>query len=129
MKKAQISVELLFTVGFVVFIFIILLIFTMERKYDVGKMEITLDEKAECYRLSNLISGVYTSGSGTGITAKLKYDTEINGDEGNIFVGEGRFFCTIPINSITDSVASNFNLNKGIITINNTDATVVIKNA
>lgn len=131
MKKSQISLELLFVIGFVIFVFIILLAFTMERRYEMGKLEITFKEKAECYKLSNLISGVYNSNSGTGLIETLKYDVEIDADEGSIFIGEGRYFCTFPISSVrhTDSGEAKFDLTPGSITLNNTDGVVKIKNA
>lgn len=129
MKKSQISVELLFAVGFVVLIFIILLAFTMERRYEVSKTEITLNEKAECYKLSNLISGVFNSGTGTGMTENLKYNAEIDSSEGSIFIGEGRFFCTFPIKGVTGPTGTIFNISKGEISLNNTNGTLVIQNA
>ena len=129
MKKSQVSIELLFAIGFVIFVFIILLAFTMERRYEVRKTEVTLKEKEECYKLSNFISGVYTLGTGAEVIINLKYDAEIDAEEGSIFVGEGRFFCTFPINSVTNSIGTNFNLSEGIVTLNNTDGTVVIQNA
>lgn len=129
MKKAQISVEILFAIGFALFIFIILLAFTMERRYEVKKMEITLKEKEECYKLSNLISEVFTSGVETGMMETLKYDVEINSGEGSISVGEGEFFCTFPISAVMSPTETTFTLNKGSITLNNTNGTVVIQNA
>lgn len=130
MKRSQIGVELIFVIGFVIVVFIILLGFTMNRKHDISETEIFLKEKEECYKLSNMISGVHTSGIGTGIIMDLKYDAEIDTGEGSIFVGEEKFFCTFPISAVTtDPIESNFNLNKGSITINNTNGTVVIKNA
>ncbi|MDP2906810.1 MAG: hypothetical protein Q8O03_02620 [Nanoarchaeota archaeon] len=131
MKKAQISLEILFVIGFVIFVFIILLAFTMERRHEIGELEEAFKEKAECYKLSNLISGVYSSNSGTGLIETLKYEAEIDADEGSIFIGEGRYFCTFPISSVrhTDSGEKIFSLNKGSITLNNTDGVVKIKNA
>lgn len=131
MRKSQISLELLFVIGFAIFVFIILLAFTMERRHEIGELEITFKEKAECYKLSNLISGVYNSNSGTGLIETLKYEAEIDADEGSIFIGEGRYFCTFPISSVrhTDSGEAAFSLTEGSITLNNTDGVVKIKNA
>lgn len=132
MKKSQISVEILFIIGFTIFVFIILLAFTMERRHEIGEIEETFEEKAECYKLSNLISGVYNSNSGTGLIETLKYRAEIDADEGSIFIGEGRYFCTFPISSVenTDYPGETiFNLEKGSITLNNTDGVVKIINA
>lgn len=132
MKKAQISLELLFIIGFAIFVFIILLAFTMERRYEIGELEITFQEKAECYKLSNLISGVYNSNSGTGMIETLKYDAEIDADEGSIFIGEGRYFCTFLISSVRHTdypEETSFNLDKGSITLNNTGGVVEIENA
>lgn len=131
MRKAQTSLEFLFAIGFAIFVFIILLAFTMERRYEIRKTEATLNEKSECYKLSNLISGVFNAGDDTGLVEDLKYDAEINADDGSIFVGEGKFFCTIPISSVkhTDSGETSFALTKGSITLNNTNNIVVIKNA
>lgn len=129
MKKSQISVELLFAIGFVIFIFIILLAFTMDRRHEVKEAEITLKEKAECYKLSDLISGVFTSGIGTGLTETLEYNAEVDAGEGSILMGSGRFFCTFPISSVINPAGTNFNLSEGSIMLNNTNGTVVIENA
>lgn len=129
MKRSQISVEILFAVGFVVFIFIILLAFTMDRRYEMGKLEITLKEKAECYKISDLISGVFNAGIGTSITETLEYDAEVDTAEGSIFVGDDRFFCTFPVSAVSNPQGSVFNLSEGSIALNNTNGTVVIQNA
>lgn len=134
MKKSQISLEILFSIGFVIFIFIILLAFTMERRQDVRETEATLKEKAECYKLSNLISGVYTAGKGTGLIETLEYDVDIDVEEGSIFVGEGEFFCNFPVSSVKNPNPPEgqeqdlFSLCEGSITLNHTGDYVAIKN-
>lgn len=72
-KKSQVSVEFLFVIGVVIFIFIILLAMTLENRVDIRDAEHILKKRAECLRLSNLISEIYNAGHGTEISTKTNY--------------------------------------------------------
>ena len=80
MKKSQISMEFMFTIGIVFFIFLIVLFFTFERRTDLRETEDILKLKNECYKISNFISAVYAGGDGTNITTKTTYVISIYND-------------------------------------------------
>jgi len=72
MKKAQsISTELMFAVALIIIMFAVLFSFMLEKKTDTIQGGGKLDRRAECLRISNLLSSVSAGGSGTEATTKL----------------------------------------------------------
>ena len=72
-RKAQVSMEFLFAIGFVLFVFILLLGFVFQRKSELVDTKDFLDKKAECLRIASLISSVYSGGDGTAAKIKTNY--------------------------------------------------------
>ena len=72
MKKAQsVSTELMFAVAIIIIMFTVLFSFMLEKKADTTEGGEKLDRRAECLRISNLLSSVSAGGTGTEATTKL----------------------------------------------------------
>ena len=97
-KKGQsVATEFIFAVGAIVFIFIFLLSFVFEEKADVVDKEENLDRRAECLRISNLLSSVSAGGPGTEV--KTKATGMVTIQENNvIYVGEPANFSILKDN-------------------------------
>ncbi len=130
MRKAQVSFEIMFAIGLIVFIFLILVYFVSERRIELYKLEETVNEKSECLKLSDAITSSFVVGTNTSITIRLNYDAVINSDARIINVGIYEYPCTIPLNNVRSSLGGHtFNLSKGDINIENNDGDLVVKNA
>ncbi|MFH0798254.1 MAG: hypothetical protein V1906_02470 [Candidatus Woesearchaeota archaeon] len=64
-KKGQVSTEFIFSLGIVIVIFLMLIYLSFEKTKEVRDTESMLDKKAECIRMANMISGVFSLGPGT----------------------------------------------------------------
>jgi len=64
-KKGQISTEFIFSLSIVIVVFLMLIYLNFEKMKEVRDTEKMLDKKAECIRVANMISGVFSIGQGT----------------------------------------------------------------
>lgn len=134
-KKAQISIEFLFALGIVIFIFIILLAFIFDRNEDVRRIQAELDMRSDCYLLSNSIYNAYINSlEGEQISLSIKTSHDINvfseGRVLEVIADNQRFLtCTIPINTTRNANNdATFTLTKGLISINGTNKFITLKN-
>lgn len=79
-KKAQLSIEFMLALGLVVFLFFLFFGLMLNKNHDLKVLQDNVDLKKECLRLSNAITSVYKSGSGTQYTTKTKYVINIRND-------------------------------------------------
>lgn len=70
MKKAQASTEFLVLFGTALFIFVLMLGFSMARNAEFQNAENIISLGSECSRISNIMSGVYAGGPGTQANVK-----------------------------------------------------------
>jgi len=63
MRKSQVSIELITLIALLVVFYILINIFSQNKKIDLVNIEDYLDRKNECLRVSSLITGVYNSGN------------------------------------------------------------------
>lgn len=73
MRKSQISIEFMFTLGIIFFIFLIIFGFIINRRTEVKETEDYLEKRAECMKISSMISSVFAGGDGTIAKTKTKY--------------------------------------------------------
>ena len=73
MKKTQVSIEIVIMIGVIVIMFILISIFSFNKRAEAKDTEDYLERRNECLKVSNLISGVYTSGDGTIVNANVKH--------------------------------------------------------
>lgn len=129
--KSQVSLEFLFTIGIVLLVFILLVMFNFERQVDVSNLNSYVYLKSECFKLSSSITNAYVAGQGVNLTARIDYDAYIFAEDMTINFRENDIdvYCSFPLSRVTNSTASNFYLRKGMINIQNINQTVVVKNA
>ncbi len=63
-KKGQISIEIMYSVGVLMVIFILLSSVTFDRKIDVERARDTVDKRSDCIMISNALGRVASLGEG-----------------------------------------------------------------
>ena len=123
MKKAQVSTEFIFVVGFLALVFLIPISVVLERRIDVLRTERFIEGKTECLKLSNLLTKAYVN-DGIKIQESLKFNASIIPDSRIISIkNKEEIFCTIQAIN-----ASQIDLSKGNIAIENKNGFIEIKN-
>jgi len=72
-NKAQISMEFLFGIGFLLFLFLIISAFVLNRTIELNALKDFVEKKNECFKVANFINSVYVGGDGTEINFKSDY--------------------------------------------------------
>lgn len=127
MKKAQVSLEFMFAIGLIVFIFLLIFYFTFERRAEISETEKILADKEECYKLADIITMAYITQSN--YTFKLEKAARISTTSQAISVGETDYPCTLPINRTTNPAGETFELSSGNVNVNYANGLVEVKNA
>lgn len=126
MKKSQVSIEFIFAFGIILFIFLIMLVFVVDKKHEISESEIILNKENTCLLISSLITSVFIDGDSTTINVSVDYNITISNKNNNtknkILDVEG-IYCFLPIEDIPKT-----SLTKGIIEIQNQDNYIDIKN-
>lgn len=123
MKKAQISVEFLMILGVIFFIFLLLMVFYLDIRIDLKKLESTASARSDCFKLADLIYQTASSGEGSLVQAKI--DRNITVQNQTIFIGYDK---TDLICKHLGKIASDVAVNGSII-LRNVNNTVLIQNA
>jgi hypothetical protein len=63
-KKGQISIEIMYSVGVLLMIFILLSSVTFDKKVDVERARDTVDKRSDCIMISNALGRVASLGDG-----------------------------------------------------------------
>jgi len=127
MKKAQVSIELVFAIGLIIFIFLLLFYFTFERRAELRSTEKILADKEECNKLANMMTMAYITQSNH--TFQLEQDATVSTTSQSISVGDSNYPCTFPINMTTNPSGEVFELSAGNVNVNYIDGLVEVKNA
>lgn len=127
MRKAQASIEFMFAIGLIIFIFFFILYFTFERRIEIRDTEKILADKEECNKLADIITMVYITQSNH--TFKLEKDATISTTSQSISVGETNYPCTFPINRTTNPGGNVFELSAGNVNVNYANGLVEVENA
>ena len=85
-KKGQISMEVLYSIGVMLIIFLILTGISFQRRIDTLDTMEFLDKRTVCHAIADAVSSVSAAGSGTFISMYMRYDAQIL--KGAIVVGE-----------------------------------------
>ncbi len=124
MKKAQTSVEWLFSIGTVFFIFLFILGIAFDKKIEVIKTERFTNLRNECLKVVEVVMSSFLNGDGTRIQSKVSYNVSIDPDNRLITIGEKDIAtCTLPISRI-----NNVKLNIGTIIAKNVKDFVDVNN-
>ncbi len=97
MKKGQISIEFLFGIGIIFFIFLALWTFTLVTQDRSLRLDTSLRIKTECTKLANLIT--YTFLTNTAHTASSAYPFTIVNTSRVIIMDT--VSCSLPLNALT----------------------------
>ncbi|MBI4448043.1 hypothetical protein HY643_03615 [Candidatus Woesearchaeota archaeon] len=119
-KNGQAAIEIIFTIGIIIFTFLLLAAFTFERKIEVQNFAKGAEVKKDCFKLTNLIVGAFINGEGTTITTKLSEN--MTAEQNSLYIDEN--FCGLSANVLKQ----NFNLAKGKVSIENKNNSIIIQN-
>lgn len=86
-KKGQISIEIMYSVGVLLVIFILLTAMTFSKKIDVEITRDTVNKKNDCNKISSAINRVLSLGSGYESTFRTVYHFDVYDTE-LIIVGD-----------------------------------------
>lgn len=127
MRKAQVSLEFIFAIGLIVFIFLLIFYFTFERRMEINQTEKILADKEECNKLVDIITMAYITQSN--YTFKLEKNATISVTSQTVTSGENKYPCTFPINRVTNPEGDIFSLSEGDVNANYVNGLVEVKNA
>ncbi len=120
MRKAQISMEFIFAIGMIFFIFLMLLAFRFNRNAELRESEIEIDKRNTCLLVSSLITSAFVNGDGIVISESIDHEIDITGtDFKNVYVDD--INCWLSVHDIP-----NGNLPEGNIKIENQDNDITI---
>ena len=128
-SKSQVSLEFLFAIGIVLFIFIFLSIFTIEKRAEVNFATNYLEARTDCNKLSAIIDSVYVN-HGSNVTFKLKNNATLDSASGFIEVEKNSqtvAFCSFSA-VVTNGTNSNFQIRLGNVNLKNSNNTVIVTN-
>ncbi|MAG08761.1 hypothetical protein CMO89_04755 [Candidatus Woesearchaeota archaeon] len=125
MKKSQVSIEFIFALGTILFIFLIILGFMFNRSKDLSDSKTELDKRSTCLLISSLITSAFANGEGTIINISIDYNVSISTSDLNTDykeLGVEGIYCQ-SINPVQTA-----NLRKGKIRIRNINNYINIQN-
>lgn len=123
MKKAQVSIEFMFAIGLIFFIFLLVFFFAFERRIDIQQTEKIIADKDECQKLANMITMAFVTQSNH--TFSLGTNATVSASTQSISAGENNYPCTFPAR-VSGGL---FTLSKGLVNAYYANSTVVIKDA
>ncbi|MBI2545681.1 hypothetical protein HYV81_00710 [Candidatus Woesearchaeota archaeon] len=130
-SKAQVSIEFMFAIGVILFIFVLLSIVTLERKGEIAFASNLHEAQADCSMLANLIDAVYTSRDAN-VSVKLRNNATVIA--GNRFIeveknSQTIAFCTFTSTAVSNGSDSTFKLVRGNVSIRNENNSITLQNA
>ncbi len=76
-KKGQVSIEIMYSVGVLLIIFILLTVMTFNKKIDVEKTREIIDKRNDCNKISGSINRVLALGDGYNATFKTPHTFDV----------------------------------------------------
>ncbi|MBU1004956.1 MAG: hypothetical protein KKC54_05525 [Nanoarchaeota archaeon] len=123
-SRSQISIEFLFSFGIILFIFLILLGFIINRNNEITISAKEISQKDNCILISSLAASALVNGPGTIISTQIDHDANITNMGANskaIQIENTRCFLAVH----TLSMAK---LQKGTITLENINNYIELNN-
>lgn len=116
MKKAQMSIEFLFSIGLILLIFLMLLAVILDKQHEISVSKSTLEKLSECQRIANIITALASSNDGTKIEIDTGYYINVY-SSGQIFANDvssthNEVSCTYVANPLTLSLNGAVRLQK-----------------
>ena len=125
MGRSQISIEFIFTIGLIFFIFLVIFGFTINTNADLVDTETEIKERSTCLLISSLISSAFVAGDGVIINVSIDYNASINytGTTNYKWLDVEGSGCLLSVNTLP-----NAKLKKGVISIENQNNYIDIDN-
>lgn len=124
MRKSQISIEFMFALGIIFFIFLVIFGFMLNRSKELTDSNIEVNKRNTCLLISSLLTSAFVNGNGVVINASIEHKanvSDIRADVKGLNV-EGSY-CLLPIHTLP-----NAKLKKGVIKIENRNNYIEIEN-
>ncbi len=77
-KRGQVSIEIMFSIGVILLLYITIVYFVFEKRSELQDTESFLDKRSECFKVAEAIIAVNDAGPGTRLILDLKYPIIIN---------------------------------------------------
>jgi len=122
MKKAQISPEMLMSIGAAILIFFLVLLLIADKRENLRDLESYVSERETCIQLADAIVNAYTDGITTELT--IYYNATISPNVLRV----GIVTCTYPINTVSNLTNNIFTINNGQVRIEMQGENVTIQN-
>ena len=122
MKKAQISPEMLMSIGAAIMIFFLVLLLIADKRENLRALESYVSERETCIKLADAIVNAYTGGIETNFT--IYYNATISPN----LLRVGTVTCTYPINTVSNLTDKVFTINSGQVRIEMQGENVTIQN-
>lgn len=136
MKKTQVSIEFLLTMGLMLLTFLTLVAINESQKKDLRAYEIEEKLKGPCYYVSSLITNIYTMGDGSKVTDKLDCNFTVSGRDRVVIAWEKlpginrTYFCNYMIENVTNGYNNSFMVPLNVnFTVENIDGNIQIREA
>ena len=78
MDKSQVSLEFLFAVGVIFFVFLIIFGFMINRNIELSNSIIDIEKDNDCLFVSSLMTSAFVAGSGVVINHSISYKANIS---------------------------------------------------
>ena len=127
MKKAQAGIEFIIVVVTIFFLFAIIFFLTMDKRIELNDVELFVDMRSNCIKISNLINKAFFLGHGSEIKANTFYDLFLRNNE-ILYIKDSGIECDIIKSPISNRGETVFNITKGNIKITNQNDDIIIEN-
>ena len=118
MKKSQANIELLYSLGTILILFLIITLISFDKNTEIKKTRDFVEKRNDCLKIANFILETFINN--LNITASISYNLSIIPTQRLIYVQDVP--CTIPINRVNAA-----SLGKGSISFYKQDDKVFIK--
>src|SRR3989338_7864048 len=122
MKKAQVSPEMLMSIGAAIMLFFLVLLLIADKRENLRDLESYVSEREACIKLADAIVNAYTDGITTELT--IYYNATISPNVLRV----GIVTCTYPINTVSNLTNNIFTINNGQVRIEMQGENVTIQN-
>ncbi len=126
MKKGQVGVEFIFTIGIIILIFLVMYAFTINRNTELERSRVELNKENTCLLVSSLITSAFVNGENIMIDVDVDNNftinlTHLDKDYKNLNVEDVK--CLLGVNNV-ESVS----IKSGLIRIQSQNNTISVEN-
>lgn len=117
MKNAQVSLEIMVSMGTVILILLLVFLVSSSRNMQLDQAKRSDEAREACYHLSTLVAEGFSVGEGFNTTTRIFQNVTVMAEDRVLFVHEPtEEFCSFPHNRVRNAQGnSSFGLTKGWI--------------